>query len=922
MIYFRYLYSHFKATNFLLMKKTSLLSLFTLAFLSAIAQQTDFRILFKSGNVETTPNLQNFLSAKVSASETVNGHYYRIVQFQNIPSTETKQLLAQNGIKLLGYIPNNAFIASINNSANLSSLQDYGTRAVMEMKSEFKMGSDILSGNYPDWCVKESGKIEVNIIYHEDLTEAEAQKLFAENKITAASSKPHVRRITTVISTSELFSIASLPFIQFIESGDAPAEPENLVERTDHRTNAISTEFPGGRKYDGAGINVMLQDDGIIGPHIDYTGRIGAQYPTFDNGNHGDHVGGTIFGAGNRDPKTKGMAPGAMLWVYGASPSYPGFDSIYNHYVSPGIVITSTSYSNGCNAGYNSLTQMCDQQTRQMPSLVHVFSSGNVGTSDCGYGAGAGWGNISGGHKQGKNVIAVGNLTYQDVLASSSSRGPAHDGRIKPDVCAVGTSVNSTMDPDTYQVLTGTSMSCPGVSGTLADLYQAYKIANGNTNPESALMKGILMNTCDDLGNPGPDFRHGYGRINALRAAKVIESAQHLSGTVSQGNTNTHNITVPNGTMQVRIMITWTDYEATINTTKALINDLNMVVTDPSSTGFNPWVLDETPNATNLNTNAIRGVDNLNNSEQVTIDNPLSGNYVISVNGFAVPQGPQKYFINYEFVQDVITVIYPIGGEGLAPTETETIRWDAWGTTGNFTIEYSSDNGSTWTVITSTVTGSQRYYNWTVPTPATATGQCLIRVSRNAISDVSDANFSIIRVPTGLVVDTVCPNAFRFKWNATTGATGYEVSLLGTTYMDSIGTTTATNMWIWNVSSANTYWLSVKALGPQNAEGRRANAYKRNPSTPNCINTAVVEAMNETGFSVYPNPSIDGEFTIYNSENATYDLKIYNVMGEKIYSDQVINNTSHTIHTDLPKGVYFLNISSGNGKFYTKLVMQ
>lgn len=493
-------------------------------------------------------------------------------------------------------------------------------------------------------------------------------------------------------------------------------------------------------------------------------------------------------------------------------------------------------------------------------------------------------------------------------------------------MCAVGTNVYSTIDPDTYVNNTGTSMSCPGVSGTLADLYQAYKIVNGNTNPESALMKGILLNTCDDLGNPGPDFKHGYGRINALRAVKVIESAQHLSGTISQGNTNMHNITVPNGTMQVRIMLGWTDYEATINTSKALINDLNMEVTDPSSATFNPWVLDETPNATALNTNATRAIDDLNNSEQVTIDNPVSGNYSISVNGFAVPQGPQQYYINYEFVLDEITVTYPIGGEGFAPTETETIRWDAYGTTGNFTIEYSTDNASTWTIITSSVTGAQRYYNWTVPTPATPSGQCLVRVSRNSISDVSDANFSIIRVPTGLAVDTVCPNSFRFKWNAVIGATGYEVSLLGNKYMDSIGVTTATNMWVLNVLSTNTYWLSVKALGPLNAEGRRAIAYKRNPSAVNCINTAVNEAINENGFYVYPNPTT-GEFTVYGLQHSS-QITVYNIIGETVHHSTGDSNSSsgvssgETINLNVPKGMYFLSIINGDKKYHAKIVVQ
>ena len=70
-------------------------------------------------------------------------------------------------------------------------------------------------------------------------------------------------------------------------------------------------------------------------------------------------------------------------------------------------------------------------------------------------------GNVTGGHKQGKNVITVANLTSTGGLASSSSRGPAADGRIKPDIGAKGSSVYSTIAGYNYASYTGTSMSCP-----------------------------------------------------------------------------------------------------------------------------------------------------------------------------------------------------------------------------------------------------------------------------------------------------------------------------------------------------------------------------------------------------------------------------------------------------------------------------
>ena len=86
-----------------------------------------------------------------------------------------------------------------------------------------------------------------------------------------------------------------------------------------------------------------------------------------------------------------------------------------------------------------------DKDVRDNPALMHVFSAGNSNGSNCGYGAGSQWGNVTGGHKQGKNVVATANITYLDAIAPSSSRGPAADGRIKPDLAAVGTNVYSCL---------------------------------------------------------------------------------------------------------------------------------------------------------------------------------------------------------------------------------------------------------------------------------------------------------------------------------------------------------------------------------------------------------------------------------------------------------------------------------------------
>ena len=66
--------------------------------------------------------------------------------------------------------------------------------------------------------------------------------------------------------------------------------------------------------------------------------------------------------------------------------------------------------------------------------------------------------------------------------------------------------------------------------------------ANGGALPQSALIKAALLNTASDYGNVGPDYKFGWGIVNALRAGMLIEDGHHLTSTVSQGNSNTHSI--------------------------------------------------------------------------------------------------------------------------------------------------------------------------------------------------------------------------------------------------------------------------------------------------------------------------------------------------------------------------------------------
>jgi len=815
------------------------------------ASDRRFFPLFKTGVIVPEANTEVFLSSWSSSNESLfDGQFFKVIQFYEIPSGDVKNLLREAGVTLLGYLPRNAYFAAFNQDFNAGMLTGAGIRSIWTIDVDCKLSPDLYEGNIPDHAILEDGTVNVLVNYYSNLDPDQVVGALQGQGLTVIQRDDFGHYINAAVSQNEIRAIAALPFVVFMEPVYPNPEPENYTGRTLHRTNAIATDHGAGRHYDGTGVIVELQDDGIIGPHIDYQGRILDQFLSNNSGNHGDHCAGIIMAAGNVDPLGKGNAFGADLYVYGASPNYPGFSAIPQDYGNLGVRITSTSYSNGCNAGYTTLAQTMDQQVRTYPSLMHVFSAGNEGTGNCGYGAGAGWGNVTGGHKIGKNVIAVANLDYADNLASSSSRGPAHDGRIKPDCAAKGSSVYSTINPNTYALKSGTSMACPGVAGTMAQLFQAYRDNYAGNDPMAGLLKAILLNTAEDLGNQGPDFKFGWGRVNALRAAQVIEEARFDSGSLAQGATKTHTIAVPANVAQLKVMIYWTDYEASVNTTWALVNNLDMTLTDPSSTTWLPWKLSHYPSPDSLNLPAFRGIDDRNNMEQVTLDAPATGTYTVEVVGTSVPQGPQTYYIIYEFIPQEVVLTYPLGGESLVPGESELIRWDAFGVSQTFKLEWSANNGQSWELIAEGLAGGDRYYSWTVPN--TTTGEALVRITKGSSVSESDAPFTILGVPCNIQIDWACTGKTHVIWSPVSGATSYEVMKLGGKYMEVAGVTPNTSFIVDDTNVVTSSWFTVRAVGENGAKGRRAVALEKTPGTMNCYPTdAMIAAIPTAEWGIY-----------------------------------------------------------------------
>jgi PKD repeat protein len=355
---------------------------------------------------------------------------------------------------------------------------------------------------------------------------------------------------------------------------------------------------------------------------------------------------------------------------------------------------------------------------------------------------------------------------------------------------------------------------------------------NGGETATAALIKATIMNTANDLGNIGPDFKFGWGHLNANRAYQLLKDERYESAQISQGGNNMHTLTVPAGAVEVRVMVYWNEQSAMLGTGKALVNDLDMVVTAPDGSTKMPWVLDETADPALLDLPATNGEDHLNNVEQVVFDNPIAGDYTIDVTGFEVPFGPQEYYVVYEVITDEVTVTYPIGGEGFEPATQERIRWDAYGDAGQFLVEYTTDGGGAWQNIT-TLDGNIRMFLWDLPNETH--GSIKVRVSRDGFSDESDESFSMCGIPDGLEVLTFCSDEFmEVTWNAVDGATSYDLFYLGEKFMDSVGTTTLTTFDLPITDPLSDHWFSVRAVGDNGLRGKRAIAVKYEGELLNC----------------------------------------------------------------------------------------
>lgn len=441
---------------------------------------------------------------------------------------------------------------------------------------------------------------------------------------------------------------------------------------TDNSTEGIAIRvnrlYPGGSlglSLEGQGLEAGVWDGGWIRPtHNQFVANsvsrvtiqdgVGGTYEV-----HATHVGGTVgasgLGAGNSN--LKGMAPKVNILSYDWDNDMAEVSSkaqagllVSNH--SYGIPIsndqgqvTIPTWYPGC---YNNDARDWDNILYTYPYYLHVKSAGNEGTTNYSGGLGPGIDKLTAEANCKNNLVVANANTSVNIITGaitalsinpSSSQGPTDDGRIKPDIAADGTQVISTSsENDTATAnLSGTSMASPGVTGAIVLLQQHYNNLNPGSFMKSATVKALVCNTAlDDNTISGPDYRFGYGLLDAEAAVNLITKAKNNQNILEQnsianGATKTYTVTLT-APATIKATLCWTDPAGTSRQTvansplPALVNDLDIRITKGTDTYF-PWKL----NLADLSMGAITGDNIVDTVERVDVVNAPAGTYTITV---------------------------------------------------------------------------------------------------------------------------------------------------------------------------------------------------------------------------------------------------------------------------------------------------
>lgn len=565
--------------------------------------------------------------------------------------------------------------------------------------------------------------------------------------------------ITVVMPLSEIATVLEQEAVLFADLIQKVKE-ESVVSKFDHTLNEVSTVHALFPDIDGNGITLSLKERMFDVKDLDLLGKYipGAIAPSKDIQQHATDMATIALGLGNSYYKSLGVAPAAKLSSSDVDKST--LPDELKSFRDLNINIQNHSYGTTLESMYGIEAAAYDKQVLESADLIHVFSAGNSGTTTPTSGVYKdlpNTSNLTGNFKQAKNILIIGSVNRENIIESASSRGPAYDGRVKPDVV--------TFSED------GTSGATALASGVAILFEQKYKSLFGKA-PSSALARSILINSADDLGTPQVDYIHGFGKLNAREALNTLTDNRFKTGVISQDQDFSFPIQVPVNQKSIKVTLVWNDPPAQVNAAQSIVNHLDLSLQSPSGEVILPWVLSSYPHLDSLAAPAKRKIDQLNTVQQVSLENLAPGTYTVHVKGRKVEQAIQDFTIAYSLsTADNFLWTYPENADHVPATEENYFRWKnsfSPGKTGKLSVSY--DNGTNWTVLNSNTDLNKNFYKWATPDLLT---KAILKMEVDG--NIFQSKPFLISKSPQLEVGYNCDEALFFHWSPIANATGYTI---------------------------------------------------------------------------------------------------------------------------------------------------
>ncbi|NER17321.1 S8 family serine peptidase [Spongiivirga citrea] len=624
-------------------------------------------------------------------------------------------------------------------------------------------------------------------------------------------------------------AVLNNPDVIYVGNEAIYPKQESVVNDFNTTINGINTlknafpELKGSTKTIGVKDNQSRQEDiDLIGKNVDS--------PIISEivDDHATDMSTIISGLGNSSATSLGVSSEATIFLSDFNEVFPDSQMILDN---AQVRIQNHSYGTEIENFYGELAFEYDNLVAQNPQMLHVFSSGNSGleTSENGaYSGIAGFANITGNFKMSKNTLLVGAMDELNQVTDFSSKGPAYDGRIKPEL--VGYSFE------------GTSNTAAMVSGAANLVQEAYENETGSL-PAASLIKAVLINAADDIGPQGPDFSSGYGSLNAKKAVDIVKEGSYINDVISSNQTKTFIIDIPESATNLKITLAWTDPAANVNDNMALINDLDLKLTSPTSQETLPWVLNIEANASAIQNPATRGVDALNNIEQIGLETITPGNYTISVIGNTLVSD-QAFSLAYSWEEtDQFSWTYPLENENY-PYNGEfvyALRWAqsfSENTIGILSVQYN--NEGVWQPINAEVNIDAGFYQWNPPEDFTGTAQLRMTVGN---VDYLSSPFTITKA-FNLRVPLNCEGVVELSWPKNDAISNYRIYNLQGRQLEEVAQV-ADTLFTFQKTAYESPFFAVSPILNETTDGIRSPTINHQNFTENCYFTIAFAELTE-----------------------------------------------------------------------------